>query len=110
MSGLTGADRRWLDAAVRYATPFQGITAENPAAAALVVAPQDDVLIARAVTGRGGRPHAASRAIADAGFDAAGNTLYVTLEPCQHWGAHAALRRCHHPLRHHACCDRRGRS
>lgn len=86
MSGLTGADRRWLDAAVRYATPFQGITAENPAAAALVVAPQDDVLIARAVTGRGGRPHAASRAIADAGFDAAGNTLYLTLEPCQHWG------------------------
>ena len=86
MSALLPEDRRWLDAAVRYATPFQGTTAENPAVAALIVSPSHQTVLARAVTGRGGRPHAAAEAIAAAGFDAAGSTLYLTLEPCQHWG------------------------
>lgn len=86
MSALSPEDRRWLDAAVRYATPFQGATGENPAVGALIVSPSSQTLLARAVTGRGGRPHAAAQAIATAGFDAAGNTLYLTLEPCQHWG------------------------
>lgn len=86
MSELLPEDRRWLDAAVRYATPFQGTTAENPAVAALVVSPARRTVLARAVTGRGGRPHAAAEAIAAAGFDAAGSTLYLTLEPCNHWG------------------------
>lgn len=86
MSDLLAADRRWLDAAARYATPFLGTTADNPAVAALVVEPYSQTLIARAVTARGGRPHAESQAIAGAGFEAAGCTLYVTLEPCHHWG------------------------
>lgn len=86
MSGLSAEDRRWLDAAVRYAAPFAGTTADNPAVAALVVDPRMQVLVARAVTAKGGRPHAEAEAIAKAGFEAAGCTLYVTLEPCHHWG------------------------
>ena len=86
MSDLAPEDRRWLDAAVRYATPFLGTTADNPAIAALVVDPRSQTLVARAVTARGGRPHAEAEAIAKAGFEAAGCTLYVTLEPCHHWG------------------------
>lgn len=86
MTQLSTEDRRWLDAAARYAAPFVGTTADNPAVAALVVDPRSQTLIARAVTGRGGRPHAEAEAVGRAGFEAAGCTLYVTHEPCHHWG------------------------
>lgn len=86
MTTLSSEDRRWLDAAARYAAPFVGTTADNPAVAALVVDPHSQVLVARAVTAKGGRPHAEAQAVALAGFEAAGCTLYVTLEPCHHWG------------------------
>lgn len=86
MTQLSAQDERWLDAAVRYATPFLGTTGDNPCAAALIVDPHKQTLIARAVTARGGRPHPEAIALENAGFDAAGATLYVTLEPCHHWG------------------------
>lgn len=85
MSDLTAEDRLWLDAAVRFATLSLGTTADNPAVGALMVDAGSQTLIARAATARGGRPHAEAQAIAEAGFDAAGCTLYVTLEPCHHW-------------------------
>ncbi|MGV8855701.1 MAG: bifunctional diaminohydroxyphosphoribosylaminopyrimidine deaminase/5-amino-6-(5-phosphoribosylamino)uracil reductase RibD [Devosia sp.] len=86
MTQASAQDLRWLDAAVRYATSFLGTTGDNPCAAALLVAPHSQSLIARAVTARGGRPHPEALALASAGFDAAGSTLYVTLQPCHHWG------------------------
>ncbi len=86
MTHASAEDLRWLDAATRYATPFLGTTGDNPCAAALVVDPNSQTLIARAVTARGGRPHPEALALDRAGFDAAGATLYVTLEPCHHWG------------------------
>lgn len=85
MTELSPEDRRWLDAAARYAAPFLGMTADNPAVAALLVEPISQTLVARAVTGKGGRPHAETQAIEAAGFEAAGCTLYVTLEPCHQW-------------------------
>ncbi|MHA6691903.1 bifunctional diaminohydroxyphosphoribosylaminopyrimidine deaminase/5-amino-6-(5-phosphoribosylamino)uracil reductase RibD [Devosia sp. A449] len=85
MNELTADDRRWLDAAARYATPFLGTTGDSPTVAALLVAPHNQTLLARAVTAKGGRPHAEALAIEAAGFDAAGCTLYLTLEPCHHW-------------------------
>src|SRR5690606_16760173 len=39
-----------------------------------------------AATGNGGRPHAETQAIEQAGEKARGATLYVTLEPCTHLG------------------------
>lgn len=86
MTAATPEDSRWLDAAVRYATPFLGTTGDSPTAAALVVDPRNETLVARAVTARGGRPHAEAQALERAGFEAAGCTLYVTIEPCHHWG------------------------
>lgn len=78
-------DLRWLNAAVRYATPYLGTTGDNPASAALVVDPRSGALIARAVTASGGRPHAEALALDHAGLDAAGATLYLTIEPCCNW-------------------------
>ena len=86
MTVATTEDLRWLDAAVRYATPFLGTTGDSPTAAALVVDPRNQTLVARAVTARSGRPHAEALALERAGFEAAGCTLYVTIEPCHHWG------------------------
>ena len=86
MSVATPEDLRWLDAAVHYATPMLGTTAENPTSAALVVDPRTQTLVARSVTARGGRPHAEALALELAGFEAAGCTLYTTIEPCHHWG------------------------
>lgn len=86
MTAATSEDLRWLDAAVRYASPLLGTTAENPTSAALIVDPRTQTLVARAVTARGGRPHAEALALEAAGFEAAGCTLYTTIEPCHHWG------------------------
>lgn len=86
MSGLTAADLHWLDAAVAQAEPRLGTTAENPTVGAIIVDPVTGGEISRAVTAPGGRPHAETQAIAAAGERARGATIYVTLEPCNHFG------------------------
>ncbi len=78
-------DEAWLDAAVATAAPLLGTTADNPTVGAIVVDSSGHEL-ARAVTAPGGRPHAETQALALAGAAARGATLYVTLEPCNHWG------------------------
>jgi diaminohydroxyphosphoribosylaminopyrimidine deaminase/5-amino-6-(5-phosphoribosylamino)uracil reductase len=86
LSAFSADDRRWLDAAAREATPFLGTTAENPTVGAILMDPASQKLLGRAVTAPGGRPHAETQAIAEAGQTARGATLYVTLEPCNHFG------------------------
>lgn len=85
MSEPAPADLCWLESAARIAMPFRGTTAENPTVGALVVSPDGRVL-GRGVTASGGRPHAEPQALDMAGQGAGGATLYVTLEPCNHWG------------------------
>ncbi|MBM4335718.1 MAG: bifunctional diaminohydroxyphosphoribosylaminopyrimidine deaminase/5-amino-6-(5-phosphoribosylamino)uracil reductase RibD [Deltaproteobacteria bacterium] len=58
-------------------------TAPNPTVGALVV--RGGRVIARGAT-RGLEAHAEAIALARAGSAARGATLYVTLEPCAHWG------------------------
>ncbi|WP_116654363.1 bifunctional diaminohydroxyphosphoribosylaminopyrimidine deaminase/5-amino-6-(5-phosphoribosylamino)uracil reductase RibD [Pelagibacterium sediminicola] len=85
MIPLSGDDLRWLDAAARIALPYRGTTGENPTVGAIIVSP-DGVMLGRGVTAPGGRPHAEPQALAMAGEKARGATLYVTLEPCNHYG------------------------
>jgi diaminohydroxyphosphoribosylaminopyrimidine deaminase/5-amino-6-(5-phosphoribosylamino)uracil reductase len=80
----TPEDLRYLRAALALGARELGATAENPAVGALVV--KDGVVLGRGWTQAGGRPHAEPMALAQAGEAARGATLYVTLEPCAHYG------------------------
>lgn len=81
-------DQRFMQAAIRFARRHEGLTAENPSVAAFVVQYKDDqpVIIGRGVTALGGRPHAEVQALEEAGEVAKGADVYVTLEPCSHYG------------------------
>lgn len=56
----------------------------NPAVGCILV--RDGRVVGRGATGPGGRPHAETVALAQAGAAAAGATAYVSLEPCAHHG------------------------
>jgi diaminohydroxyphosphoribosylaminopyrimidine deaminase/5-amino-6-(5-phosphoribosylamino)uracil reductase len=51
-----------------------------------VIVSKDERVIGRGWTQPGGRPHAETMALAQAGEEAQGATAYVTLEPCAHQG------------------------
>jgi diaminohydroxyphosphoribosylaminopyrimidine deaminase/5-amino-6-(5-phosphoribosylamino)uracil reductase len=61
-----------------------GQVAPNPAVGCVLV--EGSRVVGRGWTGRGGRPHAETRALEAAGARARGATAYVTLEPCSHHG------------------------
>ncbi len=77
-------DAAYMAAALALGRRNQGKAAPNPAVGALVV--RDGVILGRGYTGVGGRPHAETLALDEAGAAARGATLYVTLEPCSHRG------------------------
>ena len=78
------ADQRFMALALSLGRRGQGRTWPNPAVGAVVV--KDGVIVGRGWTQPGGRPHAEPEALARAGGAARGATLYVTLEPCAHFG------------------------
>ena len=78
-------DERWMAAALAFGRRSIGRVAPNPSVGALVV--KDGIVVGRGVTLPGGRPHAETVALAQAGDAARGATMYVTLEPCSHHGA-----------------------
>ena len=78
------ADERHMAAALALARRGLGETAPNPTVGCVIV--KDGVAIGRGRTASGGRPHAETLAIAEAGAGTLGATAYVTLEPCAHHG------------------------
>lgn len=78
------AQERLMQAALRMADRGLGRVWPNPAVGCVIV--QGDRIIARARTANGGRPHAETIALEQAGPQAEGATVYVTLEPCAHHG------------------------
>ena len=89
MSESAGADPhedlRWMEAALNLGSRSLGLAAPNPAVGAILV--KDGAVVGRGATAPGGRPHAERIAIGQASEAARGATLYVTLEPCSHFGA-----------------------
>src|SRR3981189_244324 len=73
-----------MRAALALARRSLGRTWPNPAVGCVIV--QDGRVVARGRTREGGRPHAETDAIAQAGGSLKGATVYVTLEPCSHHG------------------------
>jgi diaminohydroxyphosphoribosylaminopyrimidine deaminase / 5-amino-6-(5-phosphoribosylamino)uracil reductase len=71
--------------ALRLAARGLGRVAPNPAVGCVIVG-SDGVIVGRGWTQPGGRPHAETVALAQAGTSARGATAYVTLEPCAHQG------------------------
>ena len=70
--------------ALRIAARGLGRVWPNPAVGCVIV--QGNVIVGRGWTAPGGRPHAETMALAQAGAAARGATAYVTLEPCAHHG------------------------
>ena len=77
-----------MAAALRLGRRNLGQTYPNPAVGALVVRTDgpEPVVVGRGWTAPGGRPHAETIALQQAGEAARGATAYVTLEPCAHDG------------------------
>ena len=83
-AALLSDDARFMAAALAYGARHVGLVASNPAVGALVV--RAGIIVGRGATAPGGRPHAETIALNEAGALAQGATLYVTLEPCSHIG------------------------
>jgi diaminohydroxyphosphoribosylaminopyrimidine deaminase/5-amino-6-(5-phosphoribosylamino)uracil reductase len=75
-------DERWMDLALVHAK--SGRPSPNPFVGAVIV--KDGELVATGHHERAGTDHAETAAVKVAGPRAAGATLYVTLEPCNHHG------------------------
>jgi diaminohydroxyphosphoribosylaminopyrimidine deaminase/5-amino-6-(5-phosphoribosylamino)uracil reductase len=70
--------------ALQLAARGLGRTAPNPSVGAVIV--KEGAVVGVGATARGGRPHAETEALAQAGGQARGATMYVSLEPCSHQG------------------------
>lgn len=73
-----------MDLAVKLALKARGKTFPNPIVGALVV--KEGKIVGQGFHKRAGLPHAEIIALDEAGELARGATLYVTLEPCAHFG------------------------
>jgi len=76
------SDSDWLAAAARLAARGRPLSRPNPSVGCIIV--KEGIVIARGWTQAGGRPHAEAVALAHAGVNARGSTVYVSLEPCAH--------------------------
>jgi diaminohydroxyphosphoribosylaminopyrimidine deaminase/5-amino-6-(5-phosphoribosylamino)uracil reductase len=70
--------------ALALAERARGATSPNPLVGAVVV--QGETVVGQGFHAAAGKAHAEVNAIEDAGAAAKGATLYVTLEPCNHFG------------------------
>jgi diaminohydroxyphosphoribosylaminopyrimidine deaminase / 5-amino-6-(5-phosphoribosylamino)uracil reductase len=78
-------DASHMRAALALARRGLGNVWPNPAVGCVIVRP-DGRVVGRGWTAPGGRPHAETQALAEAGERARGAVAYVTLEPCSHHG------------------------
>ena len=77
-------DRLYMDLAFDLARSREGLTGINPSVGCVIV--KNDKIISIGQTSFNGRPHAESNAIRNTSENLNGSTMYVTLEPCSHYG------------------------
>jgi diaminohydroxyphosphoribosylaminopyrimidine deaminase/5-amino-6-(5-phosphoribosylamino)uracil reductase len=78
------SDHHFMNLAMELAASAQGMTSPNPMVGAVVV--NQGQVVGRGYHHRAGEPHAEVLALEEAGESANLATLYVTLEPCSHFG------------------------
>ena len=77
-------DTQYMELAISLARNGKGFTSPNPCVGAVVV--KDGKVVGQGWHKAAGLAHAEVNAIDDAGSDAKDATIYVTLEPCNHFG------------------------
>ena len=77
-------EKKYMSLALTLARLRHGLTGENPSVGCVIV--KNDEIISIGQTGFNGRPHAEFNAIKNANEILEGSTMYVTLEPCNHYG------------------------
>jgi diaminohydroxyphosphoribosylaminopyrimidine deaminase / 5-amino-6-(5-phosphoribosylamino)uracil reductase len=75
----------WMQRCLTLARQGLGRTAPNPMVGCVVVT-QEGVVVGEGFHPKAGEPHAEVFALREAGDRARGATLYVNLEPCNHYG------------------------
>ena len=81
---FSSKDKNYMKLAINLARARRGLTGENPSVGCLIV--KNDKIISIGQTGFGGRPHAEDNAIKNSFQKLDGSKMYVTLEPCNHYG------------------------
>ena len=81
---FTQRDRYFMNLAFNLARDSSGLTGENPSVGCVIV--KNDKVISLGQTGISGRPHAEYNAIKSSKYNLKGSKLYVSLEPCTHYG------------------------
>ncbi|MGM0453187.1 MAG: bifunctional diaminohydroxyphosphoribosylaminopyrimidine deaminase/5-amino-6-(5-phosphoribosylamino)uracil reductase RibD [Thermodesulfobacteriota bacterium] len=81
---MQDTDHNFMQMALDLAARGRGYTSPNPMVGAVIV--KDNWVVGQGWHEAAGGPHAEINAIDDAGQNARGATLYVTLEPCNHEG------------------------
>ncbi|MDA7755975.1 bifunctional diaminohydroxyphosphoribosylaminopyrimidine deaminase/5-amino-6-(5-phosphoribosylamino)uracil reductase RibD [Candidatus Pelagibacter sp.] len=77
-------DKKYMSLALALARARHGFTGENPSVGCIIV--KNDEIISIGQTGCNGRPHAEFNAIKNSNEILSDSTMYVTLEPCNHYG------------------------
>jgi len=77
-------DKNYMKLAINLARVRKGLTGENPSVGCLIV--KNDKIISIGQTGFNGRPHAEYNAIKNSIEKINGSKMYITLEPCNHYG------------------------
>ncbi|MFH2061113.1 MAG: bifunctional diaminohydroxyphosphoribosylaminopyrimidine deaminase/5-amino-6-(5-phosphoribosylamino)uracil reductase RibD [Pseudomonadota bacterium] len=84
MTDPSMTDNDYMQEALFLARKAKGFTSPNPCVGAVVV--KDGKIVGRGYHKAAGCAHAEVEAIDDAGLKANGAIIYVTLEPCNHFG------------------------
>jgi len=74
----------FMKMALELAQKARGRTSPNPLVGAVVV--KGNIVVGKGYHHQAGTPHAEVHALNEAGAEAAGADLYVSLEPCNHYG------------------------
>ena len=77
-------DRNFMKLALNLARARLGLTGDNPSVGCVIV--KNNKIISIGQTGFNGRPHAEYNAIKNSFENLQGSKMYVTLEPCNHYG------------------------